>query len=209
MATSSSPLASANNRQHHRAPPKNKTKSSLIKKGRSALAMGDWRTAEAEFRELLKIDRSLPQAYSLLYQAVLLSDQPTRFSLVVMESIKHSKAEPNFARLYQSIIGISKHDSLTIVREALKKWPDSDAFNHLLSSLTDSELQSKHKKTAIDICHDALVLATENKRAQALELLAANKESCNEKERNQLKNIESVIRSLPNQEDLKLSLIHI
>ena len=179
-----------------------------LNQGRSALASGDWSTAEAEFRELLKIDRSLPQAYGLLYQAVVLSDNPERFTQVLMESIRHARSEPNFNKLPQSLLGISKEDTLVVIKEALKKWPDSDTFNRLLCELTGGDHQrSDDQKSAIEFCHDALVLATEGNRAQGLELLAAHEASCNEKEQNQIKNIEQVIRSLPDPEEFERPLI--
>ena len=207
MTTSTTSLSSADSQQQHQKPSKSQLKKGLLKQGRSALASGDWSTAEAEFRELLKIDQSLPQAYGLLYRAVVLSDNPERFTQVLMESIRHARSEPNFNKLQQSLLGISKEDTLVVVREALKKWPDSDTFNRLLCGLSDDHQRSEGQKSATDFCHDALVLATDGKRAQGLELLAASEKSCHEKDRNLLKEIEQVIHSLPDPEELKRPLI--
>jgi len=196
MTTSTTSLPSTDRPQQHRKPSRRQLKKGLLDQGRSALASGDWSTAEAEFRELLKIDRSLPQAYGLLYQAVVLSDNPERFTQVLMESIRHARSEPNFIKLPQSLLGISKEDTLVVVREALNKWPDSDTFNRLLCGLTDDHQRSEGQKSATDFCHDALVLATDGKRAQGLELLAAREKSCHEKDRNLLKEIEQFERPL-------------
>lgn len=137
----------------------------LRKQHEDQMGKQQWGEAENTARCALLVDPSSCIAYQLLFDAVICSNTPERFSLIIESAIQHAASRPRFASIRLALLGLPEEARQKLVESMYNKWPE------LRSSPVVSDLVISINSNHESIAQQALTLAEEQGRERAFEFL--------------------------------------